>query len=202
MIVFLILVGFFLFLFFLTWIPVRLEVRFQEAFFLKIKYLFLTFPVLPEREREEKPQKEEPPPEADKAGEMGKKLKLLIKREGFWGFLQSLLEFVKLLGTCSRRLLSHVKLKNFDLYLCTAGAGDAAEAAILYGELSAAVYSACGVLFGLLPCKKKAVSVDLDYHAEENHVDFSGKISILPFFVLKEGIVLLIKGFPFIKKFK
>lgn len=186
--------GVLLFLFLLTLIPVRLEVGFRQEFSLTVRYLFLRFPLLPgkEKEPEEKAAKEE------KEGESGK-LKQILSRTGFWGFLKSLFELTKMAASSGKRLISRFRWKRFDLYLCLGGAGDAAEAAQLYGQLSGAVYAGCGVLFGATGCKKKGVTVDLDYTSEENLVDFSALLSLRPIYVLKEGVSLLIKGLPVLK---
>ncbi len=192
-----IILGVLLFLFLLTLIPVRLDVSFQQEFSLTLRYLFLRFPILPGKEKEPKPPKEE-----KKEGESGpNKLKAILKKQGFFGFLEALFEMVKMAASSGKRLLTRIRLKKFDLYLCLGGAEDAADAAIRYGQLSGAVYSACGVLFGLTGCRKKAVTVDLDYGSPENRVDFSARLTLRPLYVLKEGISLLIKSFPILRTF-
>ncbi len=187
--------GVLLFLFVLTLFPLRLELGFQQEFSLKLRYLFFAFRLLPGKEKEpekEKQEEEEPKEETEKKFDLKKSL----KRHGFSGFLKTLFELIQVAAHSTKGVLSHLKIKVFDLYLCLAGAEDAAEAAIRYGQLSGAVYSACGLLFGLTGCRKKAVTVDLDYKAEEDQVDFSARLSILPLFLLKEGVSLLIHGLP------
>lgn len=198
--------GLLLFLFLLTLLPVRAEVAFQEEFILTLRYLFLTFRILPgkeeepEQEEESKKEKEQQKQEEQKKESALRKLKPILKRRGFTGFLKSLFELIKMAASSSKRLLSHFKVKSFDLYLCVGGAGDAGEAALRYGQLSGAVYSVCGFFFGLVNCPKKAVTVDLDYNVQESRVDFSAKLSVLPLFVLREGLSLLIKGLPVFKE--
>ncbi len=189
--------GVLLFLLALTLLPLRMELGFQTEFSLTLRYLFLSFRLLPGKEKEPEEEKRE---EQKKETEKKFDLKKSLKRQGFFGFLETLFELVEVTVNSVKGVLSHLKLKTFDLYLCLAGAEDAAEAAIQYGQLSGAVYSACGLLFGLTGCKRKAVSVDLDYEAEENRVDCSAKFSILPLFLLKEGISLLIHGLPPVRK--
>lgn len=200
MIVLWIVLGVLLFLFLLTLVPVRAEISFHQEFSLTVRYLFLSFPVLPGG-KEEEPEKREPEKEKKTEGGGLEKLKAVLKQEGFGGFLKALFEIVRMVASSSKRLISRIGLKRFDLYLCLGGAADAADAAIRYGQVSAAVYSACGALFGLMPCRKKAVTVDLDYGTEENKVDFSAKLSIRPLFVLKEGLSLLIHSVPYLRRF-
>lgn len=199
MLVLYILGGILLVLFLLTLLPVRVEVAFREEFALTLRYGFLRFPLLPGKESPEEPPPEPQEPEGPSAAG---RLKRALKREGFWGLVQALGEFVKEALRASGRLLSHLKLKSFDLYLCLGGAYDAAEAAILYGQLSAGVYGACGTLFSLMPCKKKGVTVDLSYSAAENTADFSACLSIRPLFVLKAGLVILWNALPLLRKLR
>lgn len=200
--------GILLVLFLLMLLPVRVEVDFREEFALTVRYAFLRIPILPGKEKpEEEPEpKPEPEPEQKPSSKKGSglvgRLKKALKREGFWGFLQSFADFVGAAVNTSGRLLSHLKLRRFDLYLCLGGAVDAAQAAILYGQLSAAVYGACGLVFSIMPCKKKGVAVDLNYGVVENVVDFSACLSLRPIFALKAGLVILWRALLFLWKLR
>ncbi len=192
--------GLLLLILLLTLIPLRAQLRFKGEFELTVKYLFIRVPLLePKEEPEEPEEKEEKPKEPGRPGAIGR-IKAALKREGLGGFLQALGELIKLLEQASKGILKRLKLRSFDLYLCVAGAGDAAAGAELYGKVSAGVYPACGVLFTLLPCKRKGVTVDLDYGLWENRVDFSAELSILPFFVVMEGLRLVLKSLRPLKK--
>ncbi len=185
--------GVLLALLILLLVPVRAEVAFHEAFQLTIGYGPLRFPIpLEGGEGAETP--EAPPPPEKKEGPG--RLKLALRRAGFWGFLQSLADFIGTAAQATGKLLGHFKLKRFDLYLRLGGAEDAAAAAVRYGQVSGAVYSACGLLFSLLPCKEKGVAVDLDYSTLENTVDFSACLSLRPLFALAAGARVLIGALP------
>ena len=194
--------------------PVRLELSFREAFSAQVRYLFFRIPLAPGKEEEPPPPQEAPPPEEapPKGPGLGKKLHAMLRREGLRGFLQTLQELAQAVGKASKSLLKKLRLNRFDLYICLGGEEDAAQGAILYGQVCGAAYSACGALFGLLPCRRKAVSVDLDYHSREHRVDFSAAVSIRVWvdfsaavsirvlFLLVEGLILLYKALPFFKK--
>ena len=188
--------GLLLLLLLLTLMPVGAELRFDGEFHLRIKYLFLNIPLLPgePQEETEEPSKEEEKPEKPGRPGIGGRIKASLKREGLGGFLQTLGELISLLGQATAGILRGFNLRHFDLYLCVAGAGDAAAGAELFGKISAGVYSACGVLFTLLPCGNKGVTVDLSYDLWESRVDFSAELSIRPFFVLMEGLKLVIRS--------
>lgn len=181
--------------------PVRLELSFREAFSAQVRYLFFRIPLAPGKEEPPPPQEPSPPEEAPPKGPgLGKKLHAMLRREGLRGFLQTLQELAQAVGKASKSLLKKLRLNRFDLYICLGGEEDAAQGAILYGQVCGAAYSACGALFGLLPCRRKAVSVDLDYHSREHRVDFSAAVSIRVLFLLVEGLILLYKALPFFKK--
>ena len=198
MIVLLVIAGVLLLLLLLLLIPLGLEAEYRQGFTLRLRYLWFTIPLLP-GEEEEAPAGSPAPEEGEGPGGLGalkrgwNKLRVILRREG-------LLDFTQAVKDSSQRLLRHVKLKRFDLYLCVAGEEDAAQGAVLYGKVSAGVYAACGALFGLLPCRKKGVTVDLDYGAREHRIDFSGKLTAAPLFLLREAVVLLWKGLPLFKK--
>lgn len=191
--------GILLLLLILLLIPVRADLSFEEAFGLTIRYGPLRFPIPLEGEEEAAPPEEKPAPEK-KPGPG--RLKRALKREGFWGFLQSLADFVGAAARASGRLLRHIKLRRFDLYVCLAGAYDAADAAVRYGQLGAGVYGACGMLFSLMPCREKGVTVDLDYSAAENRVLFSARLSLRPLFALIAGVRILLAGLPLLRKLR
>ena len=201
MIVLYILGGILLLIFLLTLVPVRLEVSYQTEFEAKLRYLFFSFPLSPSEGVDEVAPAPEKAEEKPGAGILDK-LKRIFRQEGFWGFLNALADFIKLLTDSSRRLLSHAKLKAFDLYLCLGGEEDAADAAILYGEVSAAVYSACAALFSLKKCRKKGVSVDLDYRTKDNTVQFSAKATLRPFHAIAILLPFLVRSIPFFKKLR
>lgn len=198
MIVLYILFGIFLFLLLLTLLPVRVAVTFQEEFSIELRYLFFrkTLQAGKEPEQEELEEAKDKTEAEEKAGRR-MDIKQLLTRRGFSGFFQALGEVLGLVGRCSRRLLRRLRLRQFDLYLCLGGAGDAASAALMYGKVAAGVYSVCGELFALMPCKEKGVTVDLDFDGIRHRVDFSAQVSMRPIFLIKEGLILLIKGlFP------
>lgn len=176
-------------------IPIRVHVAFQQEFTLTVRYLFLSWKLFPAAEAE--PVEEEQQPEVTESSL--EKIKKALKRREVKGFVKSLLELINIVAKSTKRIVRRVKLKSFDLYLCLGSGGDVGEAAMRYGEISGAVYSACGMLFGITNCRKKGVTVDLDYQAPEDKVVFTAVVSVLPIFALKEGLSLIIKALPVFK---
>lgn len=187
--------GILFFLFLLLWFPLRLECQFETEFSLTLRYLFFRFSLLPGNleQAEEKEEKEKLPGEKDGSSikALYLRLKAIVQQKGVAGFLQALLDFVLLLKASVFKILSHLKLKDFDLYYRVGGKEDAAAGALRYGQYAGAIYSLCGALFGVKRCRKKAVSVDLNFEEPEDKVYFSGRFSIKPLFLLREAFRLL-----------
>ena len=59
---------------------------------------------------------------------------------------------------------------------------------------------ACGILWELFPCRRRSVSVDLDYRSRDHRVEFFAEATIPLLFLLREGLILLYKALPFFKK--
>lgn len=180
--------------------PVKLEVSFRGEFTAQVNYLFLRFPLVPGKEPSPQEEALESGEEAPPSPSLLTKLRVLLRRQGLRGFLQSLQELAQAVKDASVNLLKRVHLKRLNLYICLAGKEDAASAAIQYGQICGAAYGACGILLGLLPCRNSAVSVDLDYQAEEHRIDFSAAVTIRLLFFVVEGLILLYRALPFFKK--
>lgn len=184
-------------------IPIQAEIRFQGEFFLTLHYLFLRVPVIPVEDKKEGEEEKTVEEEAEKEEEsILQKLKRILQKKGFSGFLSALKEFVMLAKDALSKILVHVRIREFDLYVSVGGAEDAAAAAILYGEACSVVYPACEFLLFRKRCRNQGVTVDLNYATKENLLGFSGKVSILPVFLLKEGLCILFGGISFLKKIR
>ena len=197
--VLLIILAVFVFIFLLTFIPVKIKATFSKAFFLEIRWLFLKmiFPSETEEELETEKPKKEKKAEKDEVSQW----KRLLKKEGFHGFMEIVKAAGKLLGDTAIRILKRVKMKHFLLKMTVAGE-DAAQAAILYGQTCAVLYPITSLLFTYVRCKRKKISVNVDYKAEENQVDFAMVLSIRPIFVIAAGIRALIKAIPLVRRVK
>lgn len=194
-----ILLGLVLLILLLLVIPIRVAAEFEKEFTVSISYLFIKRP-LDFSDDEPKPKRQQNEKKTDGESALVK-LKRILKRKGFWGFLQSLYELLTLVLQASVRLIKKIKLTQFDLYLCLSGADDPCEAAQTYGKLCSGVYPACAELFALTGAPrrkkpKKAVTVDLDYNQPESTVRFSAKLSVKPITILTEALRLLLKARP------
>ena len=195
MIVLWILLGLIALIFLLLCIPVRFDLNYNGEATVFIRYLFLKYRVLPAPE----PKKEKKP------NPLLQQVKKYKEAEGLTGLLTLAKDLLKATGTRFGKLLKHIKLKDFDLYVLVGGGEDAAEIAILYGEVCAGVYPAVSVLLGLTNCKSPhgRVSVDLDYSAKEPKVLCTASGAVRPLFVVHHGVQFILRTIlPFYNKFQ
>ena len=204
-----VILGILAFLLLLLSVPVHVHVEYGDTVTLVARWLFLKFRLLPAPEKpeaEKKPepeQKEDKKPKEKKPNAMALKAKRFFKVEGFSGFMELVGGFLKLTATRAARIIRKIRLRNFDLYVMTGGE-DAAEAAILYGQVCALVYPAAEVLFTLTKCGKRhrRVTVDLDYDVKTPYVRLQAAVSIRPIFVLHHGLQYLVGLLPFYQRFQ
>ncbi|WP_455014618.1 hypothetical protein [Hominenteromicrobium sp.] len=206
MIVLWILLGLLAAVFLLLLVPVHADVRYREKLELDVRYLFLRRTLLPapeepQAEKAGAPSKEKKP-EAQKQKEnpMLEKLARFKEAEGLSGLLHLAGDFLRLTGTSAAKIIRRLKIRDFDLYVLTSDE-DAAAAAILYGQACAVVYPAAEALFTLAKCRRRRVSVDLDYAVKTPAVQLAADVSIRPLFALFYGLQYLIGLLPIYQRF-
>lgn len=206
MIVLWILLGLLAAVFLLLLVPVHADVRYREKLELDVRYLFLRRTLLPAPEEPQAEKAEAPSKEKKLEAQKRKKNPMLEKlarfkeAEGLSGLLHLAGDFLRLTGTSAAKIIRRLKIRDFDLYVLT-GDEDAAAAAILYGQACAVVYPAAEALFTLAKCRRRRVSVDLDYAVKTPAVQLAADVSIRPLFALFYGLQYLIGLLPIYQRF-
>lgn len=206
MIVLWILLGLLAAVFLLLLVPVHADVRYREKLEIDVRYLFLRRTLLPapeepQAEKAEAPSEEKKPEaQKQKKNPMLEKLARFKEAEGLSGLLHLAGDFLRLTGTSAAKIIRRLKIRDFDLYVLT-GDEDAAAAAILYGQACAVVYPAAEALFTLAKCRRRRVSVDLDYAVKTPAVQLAADVSIRPLFALFYGLQYLIGLLPIYQRF-
>ena len=126
MIVLWILLGLIALIFLLLCIPVRFDLNYNGEATVFIRYLFLKYRVLPAPEKKPEPKKEKKPSEKKseeqakekKPNPLLRQVKKYKEAEGLTGLLTLAKDLLKATGTRFGKLLKHIKLKDFDLYVC------------------------------------------------------------------------------------
>lgn len=161
--------------------PVKVRVRFEDAFSAEIAFLFFRYriPAQTEEKKEEKPAGEQ---------EERKKRKITdiintVKKKGLSGFLELLGELARLASGTARRVFSHVRVDAFDLDIVVGGS-DAARAAINFGAVCAAVYPAAGALEKCMKFRARSMNIVPNYDGGESRVRFRARARVRLFFLV------------------
>lgn len=177
-------------------LPITARVKFQDDFFLKVKFLGLTvYKLKPEeKEKSEKEEKkQEKLTETTDKKEEGIFSRLKAKH-GFKGAIQELFDFAgKVINETKPQLLK-IKFRKVKLDLIVVGS-DAAMTAIEYGAVCGIVYPVLSFIDENLNVKLKKINVSAGFKHTESQfsVSFNAKANAL---------LLLIIAFKALKEYK
>lgn len=175
--------------------PIRFDLSWNKDLSLVVRWLFLKFGLLPQKEKKpSKVQKEQAPSKAG-AGQAG--AAKVSPTESLTQYADLLPQLLGGLKNCVLFILRHTKVKRLELNMLVSR-DDAAETAVAYGRANQAVYTALGLLQNLLKfgCQPK-IDIGFDYLGREEQTEVYAAVSAAPLFVLMGGIGLafgLLKG--------
>ena len=174
-------------------VRIRLEYS-KENTSVLLKWLFLKFKLYPAAKKEKKPKEKKPEPEKpqeekekekkeEKPKSKNNLLKTLYEAEGVDGLILLLQRLVGYTKTFFANGLKGMVIDELFLEICCAK-GDAAETAIYYGEVSAAVFPLLGALASKYRLKKYDVNVYPDYLARFSDVSFVTAVHLTPMYLI------------------
>ena len=180
----------------ILFLPVTVDFKFKEDFFVKIKFLFIKVYEL----KEDKPDKAHKQKKADKTDKKDQKyenaavslFKDLKKKYGFVGAVKKLFGFFKICLDDIKNLLRHIRFKNICLNLIY-GSDDAADTAIKYGEICSAVYPVLSFIDTAGNVEFKKINVSSDFGSATAEFDISLKLKTRIFFLLISAFKLYTK---------
>lgn len=187
-----VLLGILLFVLFLLLLPVHTRVRFDGALQVWAGLGPVSLRIFPLKPKKDKPKKEKTQGADNKKKPTKPKKKLTL--EIIFDFIQLGLEA---LGTLKRQLV----LSNLTVHLKVASK-DAANTALLYGRVAAAVSALYPVLDRNLRIKKTDIAVDADFEGTETVVLADLTLAVCPLRLILASIVLLIHFLKIRKKIK
>ena len=147
---------------------VNLTLRLDQDFTLYVRYLFIRIRLYPQKEKKEK----------DEGGgkrakkEKGKKpnpFRRMAEEEGFLAAVGRICEIAKEMINRLNRLLRRVRISPFQLEIAAAGE-DAAETALIYGGVCAAVYPVLGALCSLSRVRRLEAELHPDFDGGKSRV--------------------------------
>lgn len=170
--------------------PVTFLITYKEKAAICISYLFFKIRLpsqKPKKAKKQKAKKEKP-----KKSDVSKQLKELFGKDGLSGFLPLFSEFVKIVVKMKKQL-SKAVVSQFDVAVSVASS-DAADTAVLYGKVCAAVYPAVSVLLRILKCKNYHISVSPNFAEEKTKVAAICCIRIRLWLLLSSAIGLFVRS--------
>ena len=180
---------------------VTCSVRFDGSFFLRVGYLFFHYTVFPRPPEKEKKGETEQAAEKEAPAGLGAKLRGLLEKRGLSGFLSVLQETASAASGTAKKLFAHFRVGRF-LLTISVGGDDAAQTAVEYGTVCAAVGTAAGAVLSQVKCKKWSITVDPDFSGRDSSVRFEMKAGIRLIFLLIAAVYGLVRFVRISKKLK
>ncbi|MBE6805988.1 MAG: DUF2953 domain-containing protein [Ruminococcaceae bacterium] len=168
-------------------LPIKLKVKIDRNFTYKVS----VGPVSVITDGSKKYKKSEKKKDETK-GEKENYLKKLYREKGFSGAVLELFSYLKIIFSEMGNLLGSIKIRDF-LCKITVSDEDAAETAISYGAISAAVYALTGFLDSATDFKYKKITVNADYSANECSFELGFTVKIMLFHLIFTALKLIIK---------
>lgn len=184
-----------LFFTFVFSMPAVFYIDYKEELYVSVRYLFVKFRLIPESpSKKKKPEKIPQNEPEDKDNESAiKKLKDTAKKSGPGGFVEILVEIAKALGKGIRGVANHIVIYKLDIEI-KCSCEDAAQTAINYGHMSAAVYPALSLILGeVKKCKSKNVQISPDYNNNSTSVNCHVVFKLKVWWVVLTSVKVLFK---------
>lgn len=201
------LIALFLLVFLLLCMPVYIDVKYSEQLELKINYLFIPVFKVPKPVRRAgrlsvfldrigrtvcglfkkiKPKKKKKSVARDESSSKKAQKKggfsELIEQRGFWGAMELIKRIVGVACGAFKKILRGVTVRRFDMQ-AVIGGEDAADTALTYGKICAALYPALGIFFANVRKYKKNISVKPDFSAADSTVSIAADFKVYPILV-------------------
>ena len=174
-------------------LPITAQVKFNDDFSVKIKFLGITvYKLKPDDEKAESKEKTEKPKEA-KAEEKGLFTKLMDK-QGFKGAVKEIFILLLNILKATKKHLLKIKFRKVKMDLIIVGS-DAAMTAIDYGAVCSLAYPLLSFIDQNLNIKLKQINIEAGFKHTDNHFSFSADVKA-------NAVLLLIIAFKAFKEYQ
>lgn len=171
-------------------LPITAQIKFDNDFFFKIKFLGITVYKPKEKKKKSKKEKGEQKPKEKEQGIFSK----LKAKHGFKGAIKELVGFASLVINQTKPQLLKIKIRKFKLDLIIVGE-DAAMTAIEYGAVCGIVYPVLSYIDQNLNIKLKQINVEAGFKHSES-------VFTTSFDVKANALLLSIIAFKALKEYK
>ncbi len=198
-----ILLGILLAILLILLIPVGVDAKYDEDFFLKIKIGFVgitLFPQKPKKSKKKKKQKQ--PTEKPKEDKPKEKKPNIIQQKGLSWLVDVIKKVAELAGGALKYFFKHIIIKKLLLSISVAE-DNAAETAVKYGKLCAVIYPSIGIITRSAKCKEYGVDITPNFNEKsETKLYFELKARVLILWLLTLVAKYGIKGIKLMLEIK
>jgi len=152
----------------LLFVPLNVFVEYNERLFIKVKVIFFSFNVNPQKSKNSKKSKGGKNPRS--------KFKKFFKSKNAFESAKDFKNFFIAAGKTVRYFFKKMSVKEFYLNV-KVGASDVAAAALKYGQVSSAVYPLCSVVNSFANPRSYRVQVQPDFMGEKISIIFKTRVS-------------------------
>lgn len=194
-----ILLGILAFILLLLLMPIHGYVLYSsvnEELKVKVRYTFFPIYAYPKPEKSEKAKEKKAKKAKKKEQEKAKeepglpKIERMLREDGLVDTLSYLTDRAKLFGTTAKKLLKALVVKSLRVNVVVASE-DAAQTALDYGRICAAVYPAEAVLECLTRVRHRSIAVNPDFLKEKGETDIRIHAKILPIRILWIAVIFI-----------
>lgn len=186
-----------LFIFILLLCPLSFHIVYDEEFSLKIRYLFLTFKILPSKKETKEEEKKKS--QKEKTQKKDNSVLDFAKKKGVTGIFEMLKTIVKIIKSSVLSIGKHLVISKMDINILVVGE-DAADTAMKYGYICSVLYP----LISMIDCNTAKCNHNENIVAGFNDTKMKilceVKARIKPVFLIKTAVFGMIKGFKAIAK--
>ena len=170
----------------LLFLPIRVFLFYDETLSWKVKFAFIPFLDSAKQKETEMPEHKPEKPK-NKKEKKDNLFRQVIRKKGAKEGLRIIFAFLVKVLKKAKKLLKHITFHKICFRL-TVGAEDAAQTALLYGEVCTAAYPAFSFLDQASNVKYKEISISPDFVRPQIDPQFSAVVTARIFFLLAAAI--------------
>lgn len=184
-------------------IPVVLHLDYTDSIVCSVSWLFVKIKLYP---RDKKPKQEEPEKQEEKKEEEKKEepkeekpkekkenfLVTFYHNQGVGGVIELINNCVSALKKMTKGFIRSLVIKKFCLDIKVTES-DAAQTAITYGKICAALYPSLGFICSNMKVRDYKVNILADYCGEKTNCNFSVKVGVIPIILMNAGIAFVFR---------
>lgn len=204
-------------------IPVHIKFIYNEDVYLSIRYLFLNFKILPQKEKTEKQIKKEEKKQEKKQKRLNKKaekknkkkpeenqtqekestfkkFKNMLKEKGVENFFNLIFGILKAIKNATKGILNNIVIKKLNVKV-SVGSEEPSETAISYGKMCSALFPAFAFIIENIKTKSYNIKILPDFEIKKINIDADVRLKVRPLILIGIAIKLIYRAIKSFIKF-